>query len=98
VELGSFQEANEELDKITPNLRVHPDVLELRWQIFANAKKWDACFDIATAIIEKTPHRVFGWIHRSFALHELKQTEEARDSLLRQVLEPSPLPSAPPMP
>jgi hypothetical protein len=26
-----------------------------------------------------------GWLHRSYALHELKQTTEARDNLLRVV-------------
>jgi hypothetical protein len=30
-----------ELDNITPELRVHPAVLEVRWQIYAKAKRWD---------------------------------------------------------
>ena len=29
-ELGNHLEANEELEKIAPKLRVHPDVLEIR--------------------------------------------------------------------
>jgi hypothetical protein len=32
--LGDHVAANEELENITPQLRVHPDVLEIRWQIF----------------------------------------------------------------
>ena len=35
LELGNQPEANEELEKIAPELRVHPDVLEIRWQIYA---------------------------------------------------------------
>jgi hypothetical protein len=38
LELGDHLEANSELDKITAFLRSHPDVLELRWQIYAKAK------------------------------------------------------------
>jgi tetratricopeptide (TPR) repeat protein len=38
--------------------------------------------DIADAIIKLAPDRVNGWIHRSFALHELKRTQEAFDQLV----------------
>ena len=82
LELGNHLEANEELERITPQLRAHPDVLEVRWAIYANAKKWEACVDIADAIIKLAPDRAEAWIHRSFALHELKRTQEAFDQLL----------------
>ena len=82
LELGNHLEANEELEKITPQLRVHPDVLEVRWHIYSKAKKWDACVDIAEAIINLDPARSEAWIHRSYALHELKRTQEAFDLLL----------------
>jgi DNA polymerase III alpha subunit (gram-positive type) len=42
LELGNHLEANEELERIAPTLRVHPDVLEIRWEIFAKEKKWVA--------------------------------------------------------
>jgi hypothetical protein len=38
--------------------------------------------DIAGAIIKLVPDRAEAWIHRSFALHELKRTQEAFDRLL----------------
>jgi tetratricopeptide (TPR) repeat protein len=81
-ELGNHLEANDELERITPQLRAHPDVLEVRWHIYAHAKKWDACVDIASAIVKLAPESSFGWIQRSFALHELKRTQEAFDQLL----------------
>lgn len=37
---------------------------------------------IAAAIIKLAPGRSDAWIHRSFALHELKRTQEAFDQLL----------------
>ena len=82
LELGNHLEANEELEEIRPRLRVHPDVLQIRWQIYAKEKKWEACVDIAAAVIKLAPERYDGWIHRSFALHELKRTEEAFENLL----------------
>lgn len=81
LELGNQFEANEELEKIAPPLRAHPDVLELRWQIYAKARKWDACVDIGEALVKTAPGIPQGWIHRSYALHELKRTQEAADKL-----------------
>jgi hypothetical protein len=46
LELGNWQESNEELEKIAPTFRVHPDALEIRWLIYSRAKKWDMCLDI----------------------------------------------------
>ncbi|MBI4325257.1 MAG: tetratricopeptide repeat protein [Chloroflexi bacterium] len=80
--LGNFAEANEELERITPPLRAHRDVLEVRWQVYAAGMKWEACLDIATALTKRAPDRPFGWIHRAYALHELKRTAEALESLL----------------
>jgi tetratricopeptide (TPR) repeat protein len=71
--LGNWQEANEELERITPQNRAHSDVLEVRWEIYAKAKKWEECVDIAGAIIKIDPNRSEAWIHRSFALYELKR-------------------------
>jgi tetratricopeptide (TPR) repeat protein len=85
LELGLPLDANAELEKITPQLRDHPDVLELRWHIYGKEKRWEACVDIANAVIKRAPERSDGWIHRSFALHELKRTQEAFDQLLPAV-------------
>jgi tetratricopeptide (TPR) repeat protein len=82
LELGDHLEANQELERITPQLRAHPDVLEVRWHICAKAEKWDACIDLSEAIIKLDPNRPEAWVHRSFALHELKRTREAFDKLL----------------
>ena len=81
LELGNHLEANAELEKITARRRAHPDVLEVRWEIYAKVKDWEACLEIAGAVIKTAPERASGWIHRSFALHELKRTQEAWDNL-----------------
>jgi tetratricopeptide (TPR) repeat protein len=80
-ELGDPVEANEELEKITPQMRVHPDVLKLRWEIYAVAKQWDFALHLAKALIRLAPDDPLGWIHRSYTLHELNCTSEAFDQL-----------------
>jgi tetratricopeptide (TPR) repeat protein len=82
LELGNYHEANEDLKRISAANRRHPDVLEIRWHIDAQARKWDACVDAAEESIKLFPNRPEPWIHRSFALHEMKRTREAYDHLL----------------
>jgi hypothetical protein len=43
------------LENITPELRVHPDVLEIRWQIYARESKWEACRDISSTLTQIEP-------------------------------------------
>src|ERR1700722_1753984 len=82
LELGNHLEANEELEEITPRFKAHPDVLKVKWQVFVKENRWEACLNIAQAIIKLIPGDSWAWVHRSFALHELKQTQEAYDLLL----------------
>jgi len=78
-------EAEEELGKLPPQHQAHPAVLEVRWEICARAKKWDAALEIASALVQVAPDHPLGWVHRSFCLHESERTAEARDNLLRAV-------------
>ena len=39
------------------------------------------CENIASALVKLAPERTTGWIHRSFALHEMKRTQEDYDEL-----------------
>ena len=85
LELGNQAEANEELQKIAPELRMHPTVLKVGWDIHAAGRNWEAALEVAAALIENDPEDPLGWVHRSYCLHELKRTVEARESLLRVV-------------
>ena len=81
LELGNHAEALTELNLVSQAEQGHVEVLGLRWSISAHLNLWEQCVTIATSIIELAPKNVFGWIHRSYALHELKRTNEARDLL-----------------
>ncbi len=82
--LGADAEAAEDLERIDPQLHSHPDVLEVHWQIHAKARNWDACLDIASAIVEIDPNRPSGWIGRAYSLRQLPAggLQAAFDSLL----------------
>lgn len=79
--LGDHISANEELEKLPPELRVHPDVLQLRWSIYAKARQWQACLDIGTAILKMEPGSEVGWIRTAQAFHGLKDYQSALASL-----------------
>src|SRR6185369_9591291 len=49
-------------------LRTCPEVLQLRWLICAQEKKWQACIEIGQTLVELKPQDSFGWINRSYAL------------------------------
>ena len=53
--LGDHLAANEELEQITPELRATPKVLEVRLRIYWAAKKWEACVEIAGALVNLKP-------------------------------------------
>ena len=77
LELGDWLEANEELERITPQMRAHPYVLRVRWGVYAKAKKWEMAAEIARAMSEMLPDNSWGWIQWAYSLHELKRTKEA---------------------
>ena len=80
--LGDLVSASNELEQITPEMRAHPAVLLTRCDIYFAAKKWEYLIPITEKIVEQLPKLDQSWIHRSYALHELKRTQEAFDLLL----------------
>ena len=82
--LGDDTEAAADLKRIDPQLRSHPDVLEVSWQIHAKAQHWNTCLDIASTIVEMDPDRPSGWIGRAYSLRQIPAggLQAAFDSLL----------------
>jgi len=50
LELKLPLDANEELDEVQPQLRAHPAVLKLRYQVYADAKQWQMAYEIANTL------------------------------------------------
>lgn len=87
LELGNHIEANEELERIEPLLRTDPAVLELRWRIYAQAKQWTPCVNIAQALTKLAPADVNGWIHLAYSLRRVEGggLKEAQATLMSVV-------------
>lgn len=79
--LGDHLAANEELDNITPELRAHPVVLKVRYEVFSAGKKWDGAVEIARTIARLLPEEPWGHLQLAFSLHELNRTQEAYDTV-----------------
>lgn len=80
--LGDVVSANDELKQISPAMREHPAVLLAQCEIFHAGKKWTALLAMTETLLEQFPKLDFIWVNRSYALHELKRTQEALDALL----------------
>jgi tetratricopeptide (TPR) repeat protein len=61
---------------------VHPHILLVHWEIYFRAGNWQAAHDIAEGLIICLPDEAIGWIYRSFALKQMRQTKEAVTQLL----------------
>lgn len=79
--LGDVVSANDELKQISPAMRGHPAVLLAQCEIFFTAKEWTALLTMTGTLLQQLPELDFVWINRSYALHELKRTQEALDAL-----------------
>jgi len=80
--LGNAREARAEFERISPTVLQKPEVLDVEWRLLTDEKRWDEAVAVADAQVLSAPEHAEGWIHRSFALHELRRTESARDLLL----------------
>ena len=84
LELGCPEEAQAELDGIQSGNQCHPDVLELRWQLLADAHEWSGAASAARALMELEPERASGWLHHAYAVRRAEGggVAQALDALL----------------
>jgi hypothetical protein len=75
-------ESTDELAKVAPESRVHPDALETLWKALATGSKWEGLLSLTEAITKDAPERASGWIMKSLALRGLDRIQEAFDVLL----------------
>src|ERR1700678_981544 len=71
LELGNWQEANGELEKIALAFRNHPDVLEVRFEIYSKAGKWDLAAAIASELVQIRPDDSQFWISHAYATRRM---------------------------
>ncbi len=71
--LGLPDDAQAELKLISPAHQRHPDVLEVRWTIFAQEHRWDAALAVARKLMTQAPDRADGWLHHAYALRRVSE-------------------------
>lgn len=89
MELGSPSEAAQELEQVGSQWHRFPELLELRWKLFAATRQWKTCEQIANTFTTLFPSRLAGWMLSASTLHGCGQTEEACE-LLMSLLEQFP--------
>src|SRR6478752_8028537 len=80
--LGLPLDALEELEKISPARKEHPDFLHVRYEIHAAAKQWESAVEVAKELCRISPDAPSGFIQLAYSLHELRRTAEALKALL----------------
>lgn len=83
--LGNWREASAELEQIQPQFHKHPSVLEIRYKIHAEAKRWELAMAVAKAVRDLLPEEPWGHFYTAFAQHELKHTQAAYHTLMAVV-------------
>ena len=79
IELGNLDEAKRELDRVSPAVRQHRDVLELRWSICSQESNWDEGLKVANALLKVAPDEPAAWLYRAYALRRAQGGGEAGD-------------------
>jgi predicted Zn-dependent protease len=83
LDLLAFEDAARELAFVGPAFREHPDVLQVRWALAANGRRWDEALAIARTITRLVPTKPEGWIYEGTALAELGRHAEGHSVLLQ---------------
>jgi Flp pilus assembly protein TadD len=76
-------EALRELKGLPPELSNEAEVLELRVVVLIRATRWKTAATEARKLCKKRPQHPAGYIHLAYCLHEMGETESARQTLLK---------------
>ena len=82
--LGDHESASQELESISAEFQIHPEVLATRYCVSAARKDWGACVEVGQRLVEQEPNQSFGWINRSYAIRRAPggSVQSAYDALL----------------
>jgi tetratricopeptide (TPR) repeat protein len=80
--LGMFMEANDELERMPNGFKAHPTVLTARLALLMEMERWEAAVILGRSLFKLWPDDTEFCIHTAYCLHELKQTAEAKQTLL----------------
>src|SRR4030095_6445089 len=82
VELGMFQDANDQLEKIDPFNRAAPEVLAVRIPVYKGLKKWEVIREVSKRLAEFQPNDIQWTISLAYATRRANSTNAAKQILL----------------
>ncbi len=82
AELGMFEDANEEIERIDPFNRATPEVLAVRVAVYHGLKSWDALQVVASRLAEYEPTNVQWTVSLAYATRRTVSIGAARNILL----------------
>ena len=77
-----YNEALLELDQILPADQDRLESLRMRIQVLLQIRDWKAGLKLSLRAADLFPQESYGFIHAAFCLHEMGQTQEAKEKLL----------------
>lgn len=85
LELGMPLEANEELERIDPQVRHFPEVLAVRVEIYQTLERWELMQVVAKKLTESDPKNPRWALKFAYAVRRADSLESARTVLLDAV-------------
>lgn len=82
VGLQMYHEANEELENLPTNLKIHPTVLLARLELLVEMRKWEEGVILGISLSKRWPQEHEFHFKTAFCQHVLKLTQDAKDTLL----------------
>ena len=82
VELGMFQEANDQLENIDPFNRAAPEVLAVRIAVYHGLKKWELMREVTQRLAEFQPNDIQWTISLAYATRRADSIQAAKEILL----------------
>jgi hypothetical protein len=83
VYLKMFEDANDVLEGLPTNLITHPTVLLARLELLMEVKMWREGVLLGQSLCNVWPSELEFWFRTAYCQHEMKHTQQAKDTLLR---------------
>lgn len=85
LQLGLFQDANDEIEHLPPQEKISPGVLRLRAAIYTELKSWNLLREVAKVLVDQIPEDTQHWIWLAYATRRAASIHDAEEILMRAV-------------
>jgi tetratricopeptide (TPR) repeat protein len=82
LSLGMYNDANDVLENLPTQLKTHPSVLSARLDLLIKMKRWEDGVILGRSLFKLWPDECSFYVRTAFCLHEMRRTQEARQTLL----------------